>query len=741
MLKRLLVAFLAITTSMSAFAASSKSAEAIDEGMWLLMFIDRLNYDDMKDKGLKLTPEEIYSVNNASLKDAIVSFGGFCTAEVISSKGLLLTNHHCGYDAIQGVSTVENDYLTNGFWAKSHDEEFPIEGLHVNFLVEMGDVSEQVLGATTDEMSPEERAEKVGEAIAAAKKGLTEKFGEGYEISIKPFFDNNAYYYFVYQKFNDIRLVGTPPESIGKYGGDTDNWMWPRHTGDFSMFRIYSDKDGKPAQFAKENVPYQPKHHLPISLNGVKKNDYAMVLGYPGSTDRYLSSFGVAQGIEVFNPTFVDLRDVRLKSWKRFMDADPKVRLQYASKYASTANYWKYFIGQTKGLKRLNVLEKKQAEEAEFMNWVNASEDRKKLYANALSLIEEGYNAQEEAVKANLYFSQGLWAIETVKFAYQATAALEKMDEKEAIASLEESGKGFYKDFDKENDKALALVMLNKVYKDLKGSKYEAQFLSSIKTDSTDFPAYIDSLYATSIFSSEASFNNFLANYDKEALNADPVVELKNNVLGWYLSVVRPAMAGPNAKIAEGNRLYTKGRLEMNGGMSGQNTYYPNANFTMRLTYGQVLDYFPGDAMFYSYYTTDKGILQKEDPTNPEFILRPEMKKALVEKNFGKYADQNGDLRVCFITNNDITGGNSGSPVINGNGELIGLAFDGNWEAMSGDIAFEPELQRCINVDIRYVLFIIDQVYGAKNIIEELTFAKEKAPKGKPFEALMPTKY
>lgn len=748
MLKKTIVLLITSLLSLSIFANAPFDKPA-DEGMWLPMFIERLNYVDMKKKGLKLTPEEIYSVNNSSLKDAIVSFGGFCTGEIISNKGLILTNHHCGYGNVQAVSTVEKNHLKNGFWAKGLPEEIPMEGLFVRFLIRMDDVTKDI-NEKLGELKGLERMNKASELMANMKKEAQEKKPE-YEVDVKSFFNNNEFYMFTYQKFEDIRLVGVPPESVGKFGGDTDNWMWPRHTGDFSMFRVYASKDNKPAKYSKDNVPYKPKHHLPVSLNGVKKNDFAMVMGYPGSTDRYLTSYGVDHQINVFNPLFVEMRDARLKTWKKHMNSDPKVRLQYASKYAQTANYWKYFIGQTKGLKRLNVYGKKQKEENDFTTWANAEASRKQNYAEALPMVEKGFESKHNFTVGLILFTQGARAVEAMGFAQEvegflrSTAELNPEEKKAAAEALLES---HFKDYNYETDKDLCAVMLKK-YREIlslpenKSIPVPSVFQTIDSEFGGDYKKYAEKAYESSFLTSREKTAQFLENPSPETLGNDYLYKGITSCLEVFLQI-RQQTQTDNINIEEGNRLYVKGLMEMNSQKpeKEQKKYYPNANSTMRLTYGSVKDYFPADAMFYSYYTTTDGLLQKEDPQNPEFILEKEVKDKILAKDFGRYADgRTGELRVGFLTNTDITGGNSGSPVINAKGELIGLAFDGNWEAMSGDIAFEPQLQRTISVDIRYVLWIVDKVYGASNIVNEMTLVEGKPEKTKDFETLMPEKY
>lgn len=693
-----------------------------DEGMWLPMFLG-MNMEEMQAKGLNLTAEQLYDINNSSLKDAIVSMGGFCTAEMISSQGLMLTNHHCGYEAIQSHSTVEDNILKNGFWAMSMEEEKPNKGLYARFLVRMEDVTSKILADVTADMSEEDR----DKAIAAAIKELSaETKGDSqYDISIKSFFEGNEYYMFVYETFKDVRLVGTPPESTGKFGGDTDNWMWPRHTGDFSMFRVYMAPDGSPADYAVDNVPYKPKHHLPVSLKGVNNGDFTMIMGYPGSTDRFLTSYGVQEELDIHQPSVVEVRDVKLATMKQFMDADPAVRIQYASKYAQTANYWKYYIGQQKQLKRNHVLDQKIALEDEFRAWVAKDKSRQEKYGEALSLIEEAYKMQRNAVKGNTYVLEaGLTGADSPLFAYRTSATLKavlasgdqaKIDA--IVARLKASADGFFKDYNNEVDKNL-LANLFQLYADnVEASQQPAFFEIVNKKFKGNFAAFAEKIASKSIYTDKARFEAFLAKPSLKKLDKDYLTIVANDLIAMY-------RAGSNPKADEmlekGNRLFVAGLREMNP----DKKYYPNANSTMRLTYGTVGDYTAADAVHFNYYTTIDGIMQKMDNSNPEFVVPEGLVELHKTKDYGQYANADGNLPICFISNNDITGGNSGSPVINGDGELIGLAFDGNWEAMSGDIAFEHKLQRTISVDIRYVLFTIDKYAGCTRLIEEMDLVR-----------------
>ncbi len=712
-----------------------------DEGMWLLHMLKKINEAEMKGMGLNLSADEIYNINQASLKDAIVMLnGGMCTAEVISGEGLVLTNHHCAYGAIQSFSSPEDDILTNGFWAYSKDQEKPIKNFEVSFLMRIEDVTARVLENVTADMSEEQRAATIGGVMRAISTEATQ--GTGYNAQVKEFYYGNEYYLFVYNTYRDVRLVGNPQESIGKFGGDTDNWMWPRHTGDFSLLRIYADKENNPASYSDDNVPYTPKRHLKVSLDGVKAGDFSMIMGYPGSTDRFLSSHGVKQAIDLYNPSVVEVRDLKLRTMKKHMDADIAVRIKYASKYASTANYWKYFIGQTKGLKRLNVYDKKKDLEDQFAEWMKGDARREAKYGEALKLISEYYSETDATVKASVYSREcGLIgadiALQAFRFSrgFEGAMAKEGAERQAGLDGLFAGSEGFFKDYDQALDRDVLTEML-KLYK----KNVEAQYLPSIyshidKKFKGSIDRFVAELYKRSFLVDQARLKAFLAKPSMKVYENDLAVMLGKSMFETY---ARFGQDPAEAKKDRGYRLFVDGlRL-----MQSDRKFYPDANSTMRLTYGTVGDYYPSDAVHYDYITTAKGILEKYDPTNFEFDSPKELLDALKNEDYGRWANENGDLVVCFISNNDITGGNSGSPVINGNGDLIGLAFDGNWEAMSGDIAFEPELQRTISVDIRYVMFIIDKLAGAKNLIDEIDFVKTTPMQLKPAveEKVVPVK-
>ena len=693
-----------------------------DEGMWLLPLLEKLNISAMQQMGCRLSADDIYSINHSSLKDAIVIFGGGCTAEMVSDEGLLLTNHHCGYGAIQQHSSVEHDYLADGFWAKTRNEEIHTPGLSVTFLVRIEDVTDRVNARLNDSMTETERADAISimsaEIITEATKGTH------YSANVRSYFGGNNFYLLVYEIFTDVRMVGAPPSSIGKFGDETDNWTWPRHTGDFSIFRVYTGPDGKPADYSSDNVPLKPRHFLPISLKGIEKDDYAMVMGYPGGTDRYMTSSGVEELLEIDLPTRVKIRGEKQEIMKRHMYADPEVRIKYANKYAGSSNYWKYSIGQIAGIKRLDVYGRKLEQEERFMQWVNADSERKDKYGDALQLIHTGIDDNKEFNRSGSYLIECLMqGAELPRFANRFSLLNDELAKKkpdpETVKKITEQLKGtvgeFYKNYDRALDREVTEAMLKRYFADIPQAYYPAFYTTITKKYKGDIGKYVQTWFDKSIFADQARLDAFLKKPSAKTLQNDRVFQAGQSVRQSF-DMIRNSVQQGNEQTEKGYRQYIAGILEMDR----DKVWYPDANFTMRLTYGRVVDYFPRDGVYYSYYTTLKGVMEKEDPTNPEFVVPDRLKELYHTKDFGRYADKNGEMPVCFISNNDITGGNSGSPVINGNGELIGLAFDGNWEAMSGDIVFEPEVQRCICVDIRYVLFIIDKFAGATHLLDEL---------------------
>ncbi len=708
-----------------ALLAGMFSTVFADEGMFM-PFNLKAHYKDMKAAGLKMSHKKIYNAKKPSVKDAIVSLGGFCTAEIISPKGLLLTNHHCGYDAIREHSTPENDFLTDGFWAKKTSEEKPVEGLTASIVVKIEDVTATILAKLGDNIDANERKIR----IKRISKELCDNAVEGthYKAYIKPFFEGNEFYMFITEVFTDVRLVGAPPSSIGKYGGDTDNWMWTRHTGDFSMFRIYAGQDNKPAVFAMDNVPYKPKHHLPVSIKGVKDGDYTMIMGYPGSTDRYLTSYGVKMAIEKDQPSRVKARAKKLDIMKKDMKASDAVRLQYASTYAQVSNYWKYFIGQTEQLKRNKVYDKKMAIEKEFSAWLNKDEARKKKYGNVLNDISASYKVLEKYNPTRVYFFEAIYSIAYNQFLIQHTRLYSELSkdtvDQEMIGKLmgfyKSNAEGHFEGTNFETEKTLVSNLLRMFVDNVPNDQYSEGLQETYQKHKNDIENFVSANMTSSIFSNKEKYEKFLENPTKEAMEQDQLFVIMKDLLTKYRAVnSSEEMSSAHDKLDNANRLFVAALREMHP----EKKYYPNANSTLRLTYGNVGRYHKSDGLLYDYYTTIEGLMAKEDPNNDEFIVPAKLKELFQKKDYGRYGED-GTLRVNFISNNDITGGNSGSPVMNARGELIGCAFDGNWEAMSGDIAFEDKLQRTISVDIRYVLFVIDKYAGATNLIDEMTIVE-----------------
>lgn len=692
-------------------AACISFSAAADEGMWMLPYLQKMNMRDMKARGCKLSAEEIYSMNNSSLKDAIVVFGGGCTGEIVSPDGLLFTNHHCGFASIQSLSSVEHDYLKNGFWAMSRGEEIPAPGLKVRFIRQIGDVTGDIVGNVPSTAGQEEYDRITAENIASLTERMQQE-NPGMEIEIKPFFGGNQFFAFVVEVFTDVRLVGTPPYSIGKFGGDTDNWMWPRHTCDFSIFRVYAGPDNKPAEYAPENKPYKAEKFLKISLDGYKEGDFAMIMGFPGSTQRYMTSYEIDNMLETANPNRIFIRGERQAILREDMAASDKVRIQYASKYAVSSNYWKNSIGMSRGIEKLGVKERKQQQQAAFQAWAERNTLPEEGYVDALGKIEQA-TAQLERIDHNKQFIEEAF-LRAVEMMTPATIfrGMEKLENPE---KLENYIAKWYKDYNAPTDRRVTKRMLRIARERMTDLP---SFYTEIvdKEFGGDTDAYADYIFDNSVFVSEAKTRQLAKDFTPEKYDADPAIPFVMSVLEKYEELVK-ARTPLQKEFREGHRKYIAGLMLQ----EPEKAWAPDANFSLRLTYGRILPYDPADGIRYNYYTTLKGVIEKEDPRNPlEFSVPEKLKELYAAQDYGRYANDKGELPVAFLADCDITGGNSGSPIMNAKGELIGLAFDGNWEAMSGDVAFEPELQRTISVDIRYVLFIVDKFAGAGWLLDEL---------------------
>ena len=699
-----------------------------DEGMWLPYLLGQQVYNDMVKKGLKLTKDQLYSINKASLKDAIVIFGGGCTGEIVSNQGLIFTNHHCGYDAIATASSVEHNYLKNGFYALDKQQEIPSKTLSVQFLVKVDDVTAKVEEAVKG-LSGQDR-------VQAQQKIITDIVtqaiaGTNYEAKVLPMFKGNQFLLFVYERYKDVRLVGTPPESIGKFGGDTDNWEWPRHTGDFSVFRVYADKDGKPAEFSRDNVPLKPKYFLPVSIKGVKENDYAMIFGYPGGTNRYESSEGVKLKISTENPAIVSLRAVRLKYMFDQMKKDPAIKLKLASSYAGIANYWKFYDGETQQLLKYNVQEQKQTQEATFQKWAKGKPE----FENVFTDYTKAYKEWAPYANHRIYINEGILGSPVAAFAASLQAVEKALVTsgtaadviKQSIQAADKARTAFLAQEDKTSDQKILAVTCRMFYTDIPPAQHPIGFYDAVKAkfgsldDDNTYRLWAAALMSGSMILNDSRWKAFITNPDAVTLQTDPAFSYSSAFIKNFVSKYLPIYNQFNTQNNDLGRIYLKGLLQMEPAKK----WYPDANFSMRLSYGQVKSYAPRDAVAYDYVCTMKGVMEKYKPGDYEFDLPENYVELYKKKDFGQYKDlRKNDIVTCFITTNDITGGNSGSPVLNANGELIGLAFDGNYEALSHKIQFDPVYNRTICVDVRYVLWCIDKLGGAPNIVNELKLIK-----------------
>ena len=716
---------LAFALTLMIFAAPFSRA---DEGMWIPLLIEKYNIKLMQEKGFKLSAEDIYSVNKACMKDAVLSFGGGCTGEVISPDGLLITNHHCGYGQIQKHSSLEHDYLTDGFWAMSREEELSNPGLTVTFLKSMEDVTDKVMEGVTKEMTAEERDKKINSNMAEIRKKAAE--GNSYSASVRPFYMGNQYFLFVNESFRDVRLVGAPPSSIGKFGGDTDNWIWPRHTGDFSLFRIYAGKDNKPADYSKDNIPYKPLYHFPISLKGVKEGDFTMVFGYPGSTSEYVPSYHVDMVKNYLNPKMIEIRTKKIDIIDAAMNSDKLIRIQYSAKKAGLSNSWKKWIGENQGLERMKTIDKKREFESKLTEWISADSERSAKYGKILPRYAELYSKLNELNPVSSYtsevFSGGVEAIgfsrntKTLADLYNATPDAEKI--KTAKANLLASADGFFRNYDAGTDKKLFIALMTMYGENLATEWQAPEYLKLKGSCKGDFSKIADKLYDKSVFTDQVRFKAFIGSFNKSSvskLNKDLFYTLILDVNKFLDANVRPELSRVSAEIQKLNKDFMTLQMEYDK----SRLFYPDANSTLRVAYGTVKGYESKDGVYFKPYTTVKGIIEKDNPAIYDYDVPEKLKTLYRTRDFGPYT-QDGEVPVCFIANNHTTGGNSGSPVINADGQLIGVNFDRAWEGVASDIAFNPDQSRNISLDIRYALFLIDKFAGAGYLLNEMTIVK-----------------
>ncbi|MFC2107348.1 S46 family peptidase [Bacteroidota bacterium] len=698
-----------------------------DEGMWLPMLLKKYNEKDMQAMGMRISAEDIYSVNQTSLKDGIVIFGGGCTGVVVSPEGLLLTNHHCGYGRIQAHSSIEHDYLTDGFWAMNKNEELKNPGLKVTFLVKMEDVSDQILEGVKDDMTEKIRDSIIASHIDTLISSIEDT--SHYDARVRPFYYGNQYILFINEIYEDVRLVGAPPSNIGKFGGDTDNWMWPRHTGDFSVFRIYADSNNNPTKFSKNNVPYKPKYYFPVSTKGVEKDDFTMVFGYPGSTRQYIPSWAVEHVTELQNPIRIELRGKRLDVINKYVEKDPKVRIQYASKSAGIANGWKKWIGESKGIYRMKTIEEKQNYQQGFQKWADSDAERGKKYGNLLSEFEDAYGKVGPLSLSYTYAVEAGLGIEIVRYANSYRRLLEASKKKSSqedidklVENLKSGSARFFKNYHMPIDEEVFVLLLSEYYNDM-DPKDQPEIFNMIRSKyKGDIAKYAEYVFSKTFMTSEEKVDEFLDSYKTgkyKKIEKDPAFILAQSIYGIFYQI-SPQLSKLNNQIDSLQRIYMKAQMEFQPDLR----YYPDANFTLRVAYGNVKDYFPKDGVYYDYYTTLDGIMEKEDPEIYDYVVEDKLKELYNEKDYGQYADDDGSMHVCFIANNHTSGGNSGSPVINADGELIGLNFDRCWEGTMSDIVFDPDFCRNITLDIRYCLFIMDKFAGAGHLVEEMTLSE-----------------
>ena len=707
------------------FMLSLSSIMKADEGMWIPMLLQN-NEQEMQEMGMNITVEDIYSINHSSMKDAVVLFDGGCTGEIVSDKGLLLTNHHCGFDWIQYHSTIEHDYLTNGFWAMSLEEELPCPGISAVMLKSMEDVTDKVFKGITNSTTDEERETIINDNIKTIKKEVEES--TKYQVIIRPFYQGNKYYIIYNEVFKDVRLVGAPPSNIGKFGGDTDNWVWPRHTGDFSVFRIYVSPEGEAADYSEDNVPYKPNYHFPVSLKGVEEGDFTFVFGYPARTNEYLPAVAVHQEANVIYPVSVDLRGKILDIYNKHQEKDPKVRIQYASKHAHLGNGWKKWIGVIEGINRFNGIQKKQAFDKAFTDWAYQRRTRAD-YITLIKDFDEVYQEYQPYRLATTYLSETALQIEVVTFAAafdelsKVTKDTPQSEIDELIAKAKEATKVFFKDYYQPIDEEVAAMVLQE-YINNQPADFRPELLNTIVDKYDNVQAYVDELFAKTMFTSEEGINKFLDEFKvskAKKIAQDPALLAYNNVMDFYAKNVRAKSTELSSKIANMQRVFMRGQMEYHAQINPDKMMYPDANFTLRVTYGKVGGFSPRDAVRYKHYTTLDGIMQKENPDIYDYVVTDRLRELYDNQDYGRYADKDGSMHVAFIAGNHTTGGNSGSPILNADGHLLGLNFDRTWEGTMSDLIYDPSICKNISVDIRYVLFIIDKYAGAGHLVDEMT--------------------
>lgn len=698
------------------------------EGMWLPHLLGQLNEKEMRDMGMKITAEDIYSINHSSLKDAIVLFGGGCTAEVVSDKGLIFTNHHCGYGNIQRHSSLEHDYLSQGFWASSLAEELPNPGLSVTFLISIQEVTDGVLKGVTANMTETDRQSLI--AKNAEKLSAEAMKGSHYKALVKSFYEGNQYYLFLTETFTDVRLVGAPPSNIGKFGGDTDNWMWPRHTGDFSVFRIYAGKDNKPADYSKENIPFTPRKHLTISTKGVKEGDFTFVYGFPGTTEEYLPSYAVDLTVNLRNPLAIKLRQERLSIIDQAMESDPLVRIQYSAKAAGIANYWKKMIGESRGIHKLDGIEKKQQFENGFTQWVEADPARKSSYGTLLPYYRQVITTNQPFQKAQTLISEGALATEIIRYSYGFNNLVKICDDKtktdedikKAVDKLNAGIEGFFKNYYAPADEKIFAATMKICLAESNPDFEPESFNTGRQKFQGDTRLWAREIFSQSLFADKAKVAALLKDFsrkDSRKIKKDPAFSLATSLYAFIQQQLVPRMTEYYDKTDSLQRVYMKAQMEM----LPDHRFYPDANSTMRVTYGTVKGYSPQDAVKYHWFTTLDGIMEKENPEVYDYVVEPKLKDLYEKKDFGPYVDSDGHMHVAFIATNHTTGGNSGSPVLNAYGELVGINFDRCWEGTMSDLMYDPDQCRNISLDIRYCLFIIDRFAGASHIIKELNIS------------------